>query len=50
MDSEKVINMILEDSLPIELTQYDFNLPTISEYDIDNNEDNAIGYDTSAKG
>lgn len=43
MDSEKVINMVLEDSLPPELTQYDFNLPTISE-------DN-IGYDDmSVKG
>jgi len=50
MDSEKVINMVLEDCLPEELTQYDFNLPTVSEYDIDSNEDNATGYDTSAKG
>lgn len=44
MDSEKVINMILEDSLPPELTHYDFNLAAISE-------DNAIGYDDmSVKG
>ncbi|XP_060841960.1 activating signal cointegrator 1 complex subunit 2-like [Rhopalosiphum padi] len=45
MDSEKVINMVLEDSLPSELTQYDLNLPLMSEY-----EDNATGYDPSIKG
>jgi hypothetical protein len=47
MDSEKVINMVLENSLPPELTQYDFNLPTALE---DNNEDNATGFDSSTKG
>lgn len=46
MNSEKVINMVLENSLPPELTQYDFDLPTISENDLDN----AIGYDDSVKG
>lgn len=46
MDSEKVINMVLENSLPPELTQYDFNLPTISENDLNN----AINYDDSVKG
>lgn len=36
--------MVLEDSLPPELTQYDFNLPSISE-------ENAAGYDDmSVKG
>lgn len=49
MDSEKVINMILEDCLPPELTQYDKNLSTISDYDINNFEDNATGYDASDK-
>jgi len=44
MDSEKVINMVLEDCLPSELTQDDFNLPLMSEY-----EDNATGYDPSVK-
>lgn len=42
MDSEKVVNMVLEDSLPPELTQYDFNLPAISE--------DAVGCDISVKG
>lgn len=46
MDSEKVINTVLEDSLPTELTQYDFNLPIMSVYDMDN----ATGYDPSVKG
>jgi len=45
MDSEKVINMVLEDCLPSELTQYDLNLPLMSEY-----EDTASGYDSSIKG
>lgn len=43
MDSEKVINMVLEDSLPPELTQYDFNFPAILK-------DNTVGLDASAKG
>lgn len=47
MNSEKVINMVLEDSLPSELTQYDFTLPTMSEYDA---EDNSTGFDPLAKG
>lgn len=46
MDSEKVINIVLEDSLPTELTQYDFTLPIMSVYE----EDNATGFDPSAKG
>lgn len=37
--------MILENSLPLELTQYSFNLPKISECD----GDNATGYDASVK-
>ncbi|XP_026820117.1 activating signal cointegrator 1 complex subunit 2-like [Rhopalosiphum maidis] len=45
MDSEKVINMFLEDGLPLELTQYNSNLSLMSEY-----EDNATGYDPSIKG
>jgi len=45
MDSEKVINMVLEDCLPPELTQYEFNLPLMTEY-----EDTASGYDPSIKG
>lgn len=45
MDSEKVINMVLENCLPAELTQYDLNLPLISEY-----KDNATGFDPSIKG
>jgi len=49
MDSEKVINTVLENCLPTDLTQYDFSLPTISEYNLDDNENNAAGYDTSAK-
>jgi len=49
MDSEKVINLVLEDRLPPELTQYDFNLTTISKNDIDK-EENASGYDASATG
>jgi len=44
MDSEKVINMVFENCLPSELTQYDLNLPLMSAY-----EDNATGYDTSIK-
>lgn len=48
MDSEKVINMVLEDSLPPELTKYDKSLSTISDYN--DFEDNASGYDASAKG
>ncbi|KAL4136098.1 hypothetical protein QTP88_007665 [Uroleucon formosanum] len=44
MDSEKVINMVLKNCLPLELTQYDLNLPLMSAY-----EDNATGYDTSIK-
>jgi len=47
MDSERVINMVLEDKLPPELIQYDFNLSALSECDIDNN---ATGFDISAKG
>lgn len=46
MDSEKVVNMVLENSLPPELTQYDFNLLTMSENDLNN----AIGYNDSVKG
>lgn len=42
--------MVLEDSLPPELTQYDLNLPAILEYDMGNNEDNATCFDTSTKG
>lgn len=42
--------MVLEDCLPPELTQYDFNLPVLSEYDMDINEDNTSGFDTSIKG
>lgn len=45
MNSEKVINMVLENNLPPELTQYNINLSTISE-----NDNNASGYDESAKG
>ncbi|XP_050424873.1 activating signal cointegrator 1 complex subunit 2 isoform X2 [Adelges cooleyi] len=30
MDSEKVISMVLENSLPLELTQYDFSLASLS--------------------
>lgn len=44
MDTEKVINMVLENNLPPELTRYDFNLCTESEYD-----NNASGYDQCAK-
>lgn len=47
MDSEKVINLVLENRLPPELTQYDFNLPTITENDIENEENanaSATGY------
>lgn len=42
--------MILENSLPPELTQYDFNLPSSSENDMEKYEDNATDYDVSAKG
>jgi len=45
MDFEKVINMVLEDGLPLELTQYNSNLSLMSEY-----EDNATGYGPSIKG
>ncbi|XP_001944181.1 activating signal cointegrator 1 complex subunit 2 isoform X1 [Acyrthosiphon pisum] len=44
MDSEKVINMVLEDCLPSELTQYEFNLPLMTE------DEDASGYDPSIKG
>ncbi|CAI6353516.1 unnamed protein product [Macrosiphum euphorbiae] len=45
MDYEKVINMVFENCLPSELTQYDLNLPLMSAY-----EDNATGFDPSIKG
>lgn len=47
MNSEKVISMVLENSLPPELTQYDFNLSAITDNDTDNN---AAGFDASVKG
>lgn len=50
MDSEKVINIIFENNLPPELSQYDYNLPAPSQHDIDTYEENATGYDPSYKG
>lgn len=50
MDSEKVINMIFENILPPELTQYDYNLPTLSQHNTDTHEENATGFDPSYKG
>jgi len=44
MDFKKVINMVLENGLPSELTQDDLSLPMMSE-----DEDNATGYDPSTK-
>ncbi|VVC38521.1 Hypothetical protein CINCED_3A008291 [Cinara cedri] len=51
MDSEKVINMILEKSFPPELTQYDFDLSSQSLHNVNVcYEENASGYDPSYKG
>ncbi|XP_025207178.1 activating signal cointegrator 1 complex subunit 2-like [Melanaphis sacchari] len=45
MDSEKVINTVLENNLPSELAQYNSNLSSMSEY-----ENNATDYDPTING
>lgn len=51
MDSEKVINSFLENSLPLELTvDNSDDLLTPSQYNNDIYEENASGYDPSYKG